>query len=90
MPMFMAPPSRAGTGRGRIASQAPCQGEVNPEHAIRLSEARCNEVPRVDGLESDVRGQLQHSWLVRIVVAADKYDGPLKAGMPITLTRHEN
>jgi hypothetical protein len=77
MPMFTVPPSRAGAGRRQNRVPTPCKGEVNPEHAIRFKEARDNEAPRIDGLKPDVGGQLQHGWLVRIIVTADKDDGTL-------------
>jgi hypothetical protein len=62
---------------GKIASHTPYKREVNPEHGIWFKEARDHEAPRVDGLKADVRGQLQHGWFLRVIVAADKYDGPL-------------
>jgi len=87
MPMFTVPLSRAVQDEGEIASHALCISEVNPEHAIWLKEARDHEAPSVDGLKADVRGQLQHDWLLRVIVAADKYDGrcPSKAGLPMML-----
>jgi hypothetical protein len=51
--------------------------QVNPEHTIWFKKACDNEAPSVDGLKADVRGELQHGWLLRLIVAADKYDCPL-------------
>ena len=48
---------------------------MNPEHGIWFQEAGDHQATRVDGLEADVRGQLEHGRLVRFIVTTDEHDG---------------